>query len=461
VSGRSSPGESGQWPQSARSVGAPTGAGVVAAACLAYVLWRPVSNQAVLLPVLGVLAAASTLLVLRSRGQIASRHLRAVVAGTILIFFVGLTVGSIRNNPGLLHQGQLWLGMLAIWLPWSLSIRLSRTRALLEILAVVLSVLSAVIVLYVAAERGLGPAVIPQSVLVSQEAGFAETQGGSAIRLYGLSTLAAGGPLMAACMVVRRDDLLPRRWLSVMAGVLVVLAAMLAGRRAIAAVTLASPVVAILIQAALRPSRRKLKIPPWVVVSAPAVALLVILLPAAASLVARGWAAIRDGAALFLGLGSAVTVDKGLDDELRQNSADELLTAWGTDPILGSGLGAELPSGFARNFERPWLFELQYHQFLFNFGLVGALWAVCMVVVALSATRAAAKKMPEHVPVMAACLTAAICLLIANGSNPYLQTFGHGWGLALAAGIINAMLTSSVRAEWAVSLAEQNSRSRA
>ncbi|WP_210502991.1 hypothetical protein [Nocardioides xinjiangensis] len=411
--------------------------------CLAYVLWRPVSNQAVLLAVLGVLAASSALIVMRTSPPRLSAHLGGMLFGILCLLSVGLLVGSFHGNPGLLHQCQLWVGMLVIWLPWTLAIQVERLRAMFEGIAVVIVALSTLIVYYVAAQRGLVPALLPASLLESQEAGFAETDGGSAIRLYGLSTLAAGGPLMAACMVARKNDLLPRRWLSVLAGVLVVVATLVAGRRAIAAVTLLSPVLMLQIQSVLRPGPRQLRIPPSLVVLAPGLVLAVVVVPAGVGLVARGWTAVRDGAALFLGLGSAVSTDKELDDRLRRTSADQLIAAWGEDPVFGRGLGAELATGFERNFERPWLFELQYHQFLFNFGLVGVLSAICLVLIAVGAVRTAARTHPGHVPVIAACTTAALCLLIANGSNPYLQTYGHGWGVALAAGVLNAMLTGS------------------
>jgi hypothetical protein len=72
--------------------------------------------------------------------------------------------------------------------------------------------------------------------------------------------------------------------------------------------------------------------------------------------------------------------------------------------------------------------------------LFGAILLLGAVASMWSCIRSAAAQHPEHVPTIVAGCVAASSLLIADASNPYLQAVGHGWGLALVVGIVNALL---------------------
>jgi FtsH-binding integral membrane protein len=98
-----------------------------------------------------------------------------------------------------------------------------------------------------------------------------------------------------------------------------------------------------------------------------------------------------------------------------------------------------LESGYTRSDERHWAFELQYHQFLFNYGAVGVVLIVIAAVLVLALARQAAAASPENLPVLVVVGTAALALLIANATNPYLQATGHHWGIALAVGVAHAL----------------------
>ncbi|MDN5794742.1 MAG: hypothetical protein L0H79_03200 [Intrasporangium sp.] len=123
----------------------------------------------------------------------------------------------------------------------------------------------------------------------------------------------------------------------------------------------------------------------------------------------------------------------------------ELVSAWSDSPILGHGLGAVLRSGFTRSDDRPWMFELQYHQLLFSTGLVGILLTAAALVVLAVAMRRAAALFPEHRSVIVTTGVASTALLLANASNPYLQAVGHQWGAAIGAAVIGALLKSKSR----------------
>jgi O-antigen ligase len=121
------------------------------------------------------------------------------------------------------------------------------------------------------------------------------------------------------------------------------------------------------------------------------------------------------------------------------------LTAFAGKPLFGYGLGASVPTGYYRAADRPYLFELQYHQLLFTSGLAGLLLVAAAGVAAWVGIRRAARACTEHVPVLVASATGAAALLIVNASNPYLQAVGHGWGLALVVGVANALLDPDQR----------------
>ena len=121
--------------------------------------------------------------------------------------------------------------------------------------------------------------------------------------------------------------------------------------------------------------------------------------------------------------------DASIQERLIQ--APQLLEAWERRPLLGSGLGATLPSGYARSASAPYSFELTYHAMLFQQGLVGV--AVLLGLPLLAALRAvlAMGRLEREERALAAGGAAGIVgLLVAGATNPYLvSTFGM---LALA-----------------------------
>jgi hypothetical protein len=118
---------------------------------------------------------------------------------------------------------------------------------------------------------------------------------------------------------------------------------------------------------------------------------------------------------------SGVLSDPSTATRLRQ--APALLAGIGRAPLIGSGLGATLPSGFARNAGSPWSFELAYLQLLFQLGVAGTLlvaWplveGVWLTVKGLLTSRGAAD------PRLLAALGGCVALTVTCASNPYLFT---------------------------------------
>jgi O-antigen ligase len=117
----------------------------------------------------------------------------------------------------------------------------------------------------------------------------------------------------------------------------------------------------------------------------------------------------------------------------RFDQAPQLLSGFRRHPLLGSGLGATLPSGFKRSSTSPWAFELSYLELLFQLGVVGLavvlggpLWMLVKLARRLRQARGAAR-----LRVLAAAAS-LVGLLLASASNPYLMTSVGMLGLAVA-----------------------------
>lgn len=413
---------------------------VLGLACLMYVVFRPVSAGNILYPVLAIIAALSLadllgISTMRSWRLDPKYVLAVLLLGTAIL--VASLVGAVRDTPGLLQQFLVWFGGMLIWSIWAAAIRAEHIRRLLTAIMVSAGVLAGLIVLYVGANLGWLPTVIPPALLEEQGAGF-DGSDGSAIRLYGLSSLVIAGPLAVAGALSPRNHYLPRRWLLIVVAVLAALASFVAGRRAITLVIVLTPLLMLIVRLVLQPRRERtrpanVRVPVWVVV----------FLPVAIPLV--GWfvttpLARQIGEAFVSVLDLLGILQTGTDSaDLRAEQAGELVNGWSQHPFFGAGLGGVLESGYTRSDERHWAFELQYHQFLFNYGAVGVVLIAVAAVLVLALARQAAAASSDNLPVLVVVGTAALALLVANATNPYLQATGHHWGIALAVGVAHAL----------------------
>jgi hypothetical protein len=417
------------------------GLSVLGVLCLSYLVWRPVSTPLILYPVLALLAVVSLVQV-----GVTTRIAKPFACSVILIACAGAFAalnGAMHGTPGLVHQSIVWFGGLLLWSTWAAALRRETIRMTLIAITLATALLSAFIALFVGGQTGILPQLLPDSLLQAQEAGFHDTPEGSAIRLYGLSSLVIAGPLVTAGLLAGKDRLLPPRSLMAIAGILAILAALVAGRRALAIVIVLSPVLAYIFARALRPrldrTAKQSSHISVLVIAAPLV-LLSALWAFRDTVSARILNSVSEALAVYFGVGEIYASTKSPSDIDRIAQIEHLLTEWREHPFTGKGMGAVLRSGFYRSSDRPWLFELQYHQLLFSFGLIGMTFLFGAVAAMWICVRSAAAQHPEHVPTIVVACVAASSLLIANASNPYLQAVGHGWGVALLAGIANALL---------------------
>jgi hypothetical protein len=186
-------------------------------------------------------------------------------------------------------------------------------------------------------------------------------------------------------------------------------------------------VVATLLLAAVPPKPRLVRAAAWM--TAGAVALTALLISADPNL---SRAVVR-----------WVTASQESSTAQRLAQAPRLLHAWARHPALGSGLGALLPSGYARDPQAPWSFELTYLQLLFETGVVG-LALICAPAVAgfvrISAVLRG-KALSER-PLAFATVGALAALMITAAGNPYLLTSAGTYALAILLAIISRELAT-------------------
>jgi O-antigen ligase len=429
-------------------------------ACLAWVIWLPVSMGMVLYPaLLLVFATSAGLLALRrwrpSRGLL-------VAWGIYYAWAVAwILVSASWGNPGVVHQGALWLGLPVLWGTWALSLEGDHLRRTLRVLLAVGS-LGAALTIWLAASGAWGAPELPGWLVAAQDTRVVASRSGAVeVNYLGLSSLVGTGALaIAAFLLPGRDTWLPARPLLAVAAGLHVVAATVSGRRGILLTFLVAVAVSAAVGLVLAVRRRAGARSVLTYVGGllgVAVALVgFALTPAGTNLSDfAGDVGARFGVvspdATGAGTGGedegeepdAIADLTAESDRLRGEQFRELVDAWRDSPVWGHGFGATLESNFARSESRPWMFEAEPLQVLMNAGLLGlVLIAVPLVLLLVGAVQAL--RTGRHVRATISGLAVIAAVGLACATNPYLQAPGHGWMLFLAGGITHAV-TASVR----------------
>jgi hypothetical protein len=415
----------------------------IAISCFVYLLLRPVSANEVLIPTLFTIGLISAFVGVFGRRRIAPGFVPIWICQAAFAL-LGTTIGAIMEAPGLQYGVLVYVAAPILFWSCVWAIDLATLRLVLRWLAIGTSVLSTVIIVFVAGEKGLIPQIIPAQILDASGAALGNTFDlTTRIRFYGLSTLAAAGPLWAASLFVRADKLMPHWGWRVYAASSSVVAALLGGRRAIIIAIVLAPIVLRLCAALVR----------WPRASGVRFGAAIAPLAMVALLFGAGYAlapslvsfssvssAFSDAQALIFGGDETAA----LQQDIRILEGQELLNGWSGSPIIGHGFGATL-NGFDRDPNRPWNFELQYHLILFQTGVIGILIGFLALLFTLRQLRTAARATPQFASTLLVTTAGAASVLVANAIDPYLQAPGHMWAIYLPLAVANIMLLSSTR----------------
>lgn len=414
----------------------PFGTGLVrllAVLAFAFILFMPVSQGTLLVVAFGLMVIAAFLTFLNTK-RVLTLPIAGVAAIALVLGTFGLLVGS--ANPGFANATVIfgWAPLLFFFCISALG--QGSIKELLTTSAVMTIISGIYILVYVAGAQGVTPQLIPSTVLELTGAGYGEDGERSAVRFYGLSTLAAAGPMWLTSLFVGKDSMLPGTRLRIAAAASAVAGAAVGGRRAIVLTLLIIPIFAWIVKRSTREKRvapRKIA-PTYVIAGLVATTFGVILAPQiiAAPIVAI---TLQSTAEFFSGTSSTVAADASI----RTYQAERLIDAWSESPIVGHGFGA-IMNGYLRDGESPSRFELQYHSLLMQTGIIGALLILLIAAIVWTSMLRAASLRPDLLPSLTVTVCAGAAMLIANASNPYLQAPAHMWAIFLPLAVINMML---------------------
>ena len=419
-------------------------------ACLAWIVWLPVSMGIVLYPALLLVAATSLLLVLWRR----TRPTRAAVAvwGVYYLWAVTWTaVSAARGNEGVWHQAALWLGLPLLWGTWSLSLRAGQVRRTIIVLLGVGS-LAGLVMLLLALQGVTGSPALPTWLVELQDMRVVVSGTGEIEQNYlGLSSLVGVATFaVAAAVLPSRDTWLPHRAVLALAAAVMFAASSVSGRRGLLLVVLLVLATALLVGAVIVLARHRTPQQVGTYAAGAAVTLAAVAVFATTALgtniatLAGLQPATPPDPASSSSASSAEELDalnqlQAESDQLRSAQFTELIDAWREQPLVGHGFGATLDSDFTRSDERPWMFEAEPLQALMNVGVLGLLVAAGPVVLLLRRSWQALAT-GRHTRSVIAGLATLFAVVLASATNPYLQAPGHGWMLFVAAGITGAVL---------------------
>jgi hypothetical protein len=103
-----------------------------------------------------------------------------------------------------------------------------------------------------------------------------------------------------------------------------------------------------------------------------------------------------------------------------------LWNGFAESPLFGHGPGA-VADAWVRSELKPWQYELQYSLYLYQFGLIGC--GLLLIPLVAYSTRACRLMIhsTDALVELTPWIGGFVGLLVSNGTNPYLQAYGHFW----------------------------------
>lgn len=123
---------------------------------------------------------------------------------------------------------------------------------------------------------------------------------------------------------------------------------------------------------------------------------------------------------------------------LRKEQFNALISGWEDNWLIGAGLGASA-KGSIRDDKATWTYELSYIALLFQTGIVGIFIYGSSVFWIIYQSIIVCRKNKYYVSYLLPQITALICFLFVNASNPYLSKFDYLWTIFLPIATLNAI----------------------
>ncbi|WP_066465134.1 hypothetical protein [Sanguibacter suarezii] len=440
----------------------------VAIVC-AYIVYKPVSNNFVLYPMLISVVVISGIAFVRSDRKV-DRSLVIMAATWALFVAFGVTVAVLRGAESwvrVLVFTAFWPALFALLV---LGFRRWAIRILFWAAAVVTVFIGGLFIVGALTASGRLPFdVLPTWVTAPQTLRYViDAEGVVALSAHALPSLLWWAPMWIATLFCgRHNKYLPPTWLRILAAGLAVAGTMVAWRRGIVVAVLLTPVL-ILVAWLCMAFRNSAQIPvtrqriqSWLVPVAGFLAVAgstaFLVQTELVTILARGAGSV----AVTLGFddpsvdpssidlpnlvrSELTSQDDQLADALRVNESNVLTHAPDlTSLLFGRGFGASIDRGAVVRDMAPWQTELQYHMLFSWAGLVGVLLLLVVTFFAVKVLRKAFRREVSLRGILLVSVVGALATLVGNATNPYMQAPGHMWPVFLPLMVAAVMLRSA------------------
>lgn len=127
---------------------------------------------------------------------------------------------------------------------------------------------------------------------------------------------------------------------------------------------------------------------------------------------------------------------------IRKEQFFRLMSDWRSYPFLGAGSGASNVDVTVRDFGQSWGYELSYVALLFQYGVIGFMAYLSLIVGVFFYSLKIIKEAKDQLfkDITIAALGALILFLFANSTNPYMGKFDSMWTIFFQVAIINVWL---------------------
>lgn len=339
--------------------------------------------------------------------------------------------GLLHAAPGALRVSSVFLAWPMIYMSFVGMAHSPTIIARMQKTIIVAALASAVMTLFLVGASLAGHAAGAARLLSFEHPSVTIGKGVTAASLLNLTTVIYSVPFLMALSLIpisgSRSTARTWRALTILALVLSLIVAGVAGRRALWLLAAFSPVVVVALFACTGTYMR------WRYLTA----LVTLVAGVGLSLLVVG----VNPKAVGRDFSRAFQFNTAQSAEIRKDQFVALISEWQTSPLLGRGLGASAKS-YVRSAEMPWAYELSYVDLLFETGVLGfSLYSVAVIwifIAGVRIVRANRQAGQMVIPLLAGLLG----FLIVNATNPYLLKFDYLWTLFLPVAAINAYRTS-------------------